>query len=147
MECECADGTSSLYWLPSKFSKVVWAQRGDFLIVEPDNTAAEASRDSKITCTIVQILFPEQVAHLRKLPCWPEGFPKEVRKPQGDMNDVPAQSAGEADCAHEAGAVEGTGAVDNGQDEGSESESDDADLFVNNNRNYDDLIESDGDED
>jgi hypothetical protein len=33
MECESADGSVSLYWLPSRFSKVVWAQRGDFLIV------------------------------------------------------------------------------------------------------------------
>ena len=33
MECESADSSVSLFWLPAKFSKVVWAQRGDFLIV------------------------------------------------------------------------------------------------------------------
>ena len=27
-------------------------------------------RDSKVTGTIVHILFPEQVAHLKKLACW-----------------------------------------------------------------------------
>eukprot|EP00277_Geminigera_cryophila_P041802 CAMPEP_0173114966 /NCGR_PEP_ID=MMETSP1102-20130122/48048_1 /TAXON_ID=49646 /ORGANISM="Geminigera sp., Strain Caron Lab Isolate" /LENGTH=133 /DNA_ID=CAMNT_0014017569 /DNA_START=26 /DNA_END=424 /DNA_ORIENTATION=+ len=83
MECESSDGSASLYWLPSKFSKVIWAQRGDFLIVEPDNSnsAAEAGgKDSKVTGTIVHILFPDQVAHLRKLPCWPEGFSKESKK-------------------------------------------------------------------
>jgi hypothetical protein len=68
-----ADGSVSLFWLPAKFSKNVWAQRGDYLIVEPDSSAGEAGRDSKVTGTIVQILFPEQVAHLRTLPCWPEG--------------------------------------------------------------------------
>ena len=26
MECECPDGSVSLFWLPSKFSKVIWAQ-------------------------------------------------------------------------------------------------------------------------
>jgi len=26
MECESSDGSASLYWLPSKFSKVIWAQ-------------------------------------------------------------------------------------------------------------------------
>ena len=61
----------SICRLPAKFSKVVWAQRGDYLIVEPERTTDEAGgRDSKVTGTIVHILFPEQVAHLKKLSCW-----------------------------------------------------------------------------
>ena len=144
MECEGPDGSVSLYWLPAKFSKVVWAQRGDYLIVEPeDSSAGEAGRDSKVTGTIVQILFPEQVAHLRKLPCWPGGFPKESKRPEGDAAPAARDAAGavEGGAEAEAGAGAGAGAADSGSD----SEDDDDDLFVNNNRNHDDLIDSDDD--
>jgi hypothetical protein len=169
MECEGADGSVSLFWLPAKFSKNVWAQRGDYLIVEPDSSAGEAGRDSKVTGTIVQILFPEQVAHLRTLPCWPEGFPKDSRKPEGDaaatreaadavggVGSGAGSGAGAgagagaragagagAEAGAEAGAGAGAGA--GAADDESESEDDDDDLFVNNNRNHDDLIDSDQD--
>lgn len=139
MECEGADGRISLYWLPAKFSKNVWAQRGDYLIVEPDSSAGEAGRDSKVTGTIVQILFPEQVAHLRTLPCWPEGFPKESRRPGGE-SAARREAADTVKGVGERGG-EGGGAAD----EERKSEDDDEDLFVNNNRNHDDLIDSDQD--
>ena len=60
MECESAEGSVSLYWLPSKFSKVVWAQRGDFLIVGMCLTvegcvymacALDATRSARAGCT------------------------------------------------------------------------------------------------
>ena len=72
-----------------------------------------------------------QVAHLRKLPSWPQGG-FEPKRP-GAATDAPQQrdAQGEEDGAAGAGGDEG-GAV-----EGSESEDDDADLFVNNNRNHD----------
>lgn len=54
-----------LCWLPNKFSKVVWAQRGDFLIVSP---SAPEEGETKITATIVHILFPEQVTIPRDAP-------------------------------------------------------------------------------
>ena len=141
MECEGADGSVSLFWLPAKFSKNVWAQRGDYLIVEPDSSAGEAGRDSKVTGTIVQILFPEQVAHLRTLPCWPEGFPKDSRKPEGDA----AATREAADAVGGVGSAVGAGAGAGVADDESESEDGDDDLFINNNRNHDDLIDSDQD--
>jgi hypothetical protein len=154
MECGSADGGVSLYWLPAKFSKVIWAQRGDFLIVEPDTTAtAEAGgRDSKVTGTIVHILFPEQVAHLRKLPCWPEGFAKETKKSEEPSSDSPSasKSAQEAVVLDASAAPKpkaaNDGIADDEDDEGSEGESDDDDdLFVNNNHQHEDLIGSDDD--
>jgi len=140
------------------------AQRGDFLIVEPDNSnsAAEAGgKDSKVTGTIVHILFPDQVAHLRKLPCWPEGFSKESKKSEEATLDASRRGGGggggdeKVDGVAAAGAGEGVEAVAGagvgveGRVEGSDSESedDDDDLFVNNNRNHDDLINSDSDGD
>ena len=58
-ECEGPDGETLLCWLPNKFSKVVWAQRGDFLIVAPQSPD---EGNTKISATISHILFPEQVS-------------------------------------------------------------------------------------
>ncbi|KAJ1475000.1 hypothetical protein T484DRAFT_1659183, partial [Baffinella frigidus] len=89
MECKLPDGAEVLCWLPSKLNKVVWAQRGDYLIVDP---SSEAEAGGKVTCTIVHILFPEQVGHLRKIGKWPEGFqPSET---QAQEKQPPANQEG-----------------------------------------------------
>ncbi len=49
----------------------MWAQRGDFLIAEPSSVDGA---QGKLSATIVHILFPDQVKHLRTLPCWPPAF-------------------------------------------------------------------------
>eukprot|EP00288_Rhodomonas_lens_P012976 CAMPEP_0177709548 /NCGR_PEP_ID=MMETSP0484_2-20121128/10862_1 /TAXON_ID=354590 /ORGANISM="Rhodomonas lens, Strain RHODO" /LENGTH=155 /DNA_ID=CAMNT_0019221173 /DNA_START=114 /DNA_END=581 /DNA_ORIENTATION=+ len=147
MECEKSDGTSLLCLLPAKFSKVVWAQRGDYLIVEP---TAEEGASGKVHSTIVHILFPEQVQHLRKLPCWPEGF--------GETSAVKGfgeASAGRAQAAEAAGAAstepaqkKPAGENEAGEKEdGDESEDSESDLFVNNNRLHQDSYEESEDED
>ncbi|EKX51291.1 hypothetical protein GUITHDRAFT_85170 [Guillardia theta CCMP2712] len=123
MECECEDGQTILCWLPAKFSKVVWAQRGDFLIVAPN--AKEES--SKVAATISHILFPEQVQHLRKLSCWPAGF-----------DSTESRQEGSAASSRPSQAVRGDDEEDGEDSDGSGS---DPDLFVNQNRLHDDSFE------
>mmetsp|Transcript_32419 Transcript_32419/g.65069 ORF Transcript_32419/g.65069 Transcript_32419/m.65069 type:complete len:186 (+) Transcript_32419:25-582(+) len=134
MECEKADTSTLLCFLPAKFSKVVWAQRGDFLIVEP---SAEEGATGKVHHTIVHILFPEQVQHLRKLPCWPAGFGERTSRPEQAAasseraTDVACDESGQTNQA-------GEGQVAEDEQSGSDSESD---LFVNNNRLHEDSYE------
>lgn len=71
-ECEGPDGETLLCWLPNKFSKVVWAQRGDFLIVAPQSPD---EGNTKISATISHILFPEQVSLSPPPPSLPPSLP------------------------------------------------------------------------
>jgi hypothetical protein len=143
-ECEGPDGETLLCWLPNKFSKVVWAQRGDFLIVAPQSPD---EGNTKISATISHILFPEQVLplslsspspppstsssrprpstlnpnhsqadHLRPMACWPERWAKAA-----DVEDRPA--------------------VERDGEDGSGSEGDDDDLFQNTNGMQEDSYE------
>eukprot|EP00960_Hanusia_phi_P062306 765110-Hanusia_phi.AAC.1 len=124
MECECEDGQSILCWLPAKFSKVVWAQRGDFLIVAPN----AKDESSKVAATIAHILFPEQVQHLRKMPCWPAGFDSNDSRQEGTAaSSRPSQTGGED--------------VDGDDRDSDGSDTSDPDLFVNQNRLHDDSFE------
>ena len=104
--------------------KVVWAQRGDFLIAEP--SCADGAQ-GKLSATIVHILFPEQVKHLRTLSCWPSAFDTLVaRDPEGC-----AASSEEHANPHE---------------QGDKSESEDSDLFENTNRVHYDSFEDDNED-
>ena len=99
MECESSAGGNILCLLPAKFSRVVWAQRGDFLIVEP-LTSENSQGPGKISANIVHILFPEQVDHLRKIESWPEYFKtveepeRQARKPAPDVGTVGSREDG-----------------------------------------------------
>ncbi len=129
-ECENAEGITLLCWLPNKFSKVVWAQRGDYLIVAPSN---EEEESGKVSATIVHILFPEQVDHLRALPCWPEGFKKEIVTKSEEEIEARLERSCRVDDKE-------------GSEEG-ESDEDDGDLFVNSNRDADDSYDEEEEED
>ena len=93
-----------------------------------------------------------QVAHLRKLPCWPEGFPNDAKKgrkveeaSKGEEKEGNVETGhGQARGARPAAQPGTGGSRESGSEE--EDESDDDDLFVNNNRNHDDLIDSDSDD-
>lgn len=153
MECENSDGTTILCLLPAKFSKVrhfsneksvtfllnelnchiwcqqvVWAQRGDFLIAEPSSVDGG---QGKLSATIVHILFPEQVKHLRTLACWPSSFDTSVPR---DSEET-AASRQTLDDAAETRPLDQTD-----EDSGS-----DVDLFQNTNRMHYDSYDEEND--
>jgi translation initiation factor IF-1 len=157
MECKSADGEELLCWLPQKFSKVVWAQRGDFLIVTP---SADPDHTGKVAHTIVHILFPEQCSHLRKIGKWPDGFSGAEQAPaqsggdNGEGAGTPAVAGGDRVVDAVAAGVAGLGlvggaassgaaggAADGGGSEGSDGSDNDDDLFVNRNGMHEDSWE------
>jgi len=59
--------------VPSKFNKVIWIGRGDYLIVEPSNESVKM-QSGEIKGHILHVLYKDQIHHLKSLKLWPEQF-------------------------------------------------------------------------
>jgi probable RNA-binding protein EIF1AD len=66
-QVETADGVSTLCLMPAKFHKKLWVKRGGYLIIEHSQDAASDS-SSKVTGTIVAVLYEEHIKQLKKHP-------------------------------------------------------------------------------
>eukprot|EP01103_Thecamoeba_quadrilineata_P019676 TRINITY_DN8076_c0_g1_i1.p1 TRINITY_DN8076_c0_g1~~TRINITY_DN8076_c0_g1_i1.p1 ORF type:complete len:133 (+),score=30.60 TRINITY_DN8076_c0_g1_i1:132-530(+) len=86
LEIEYPNGEKVLCLLPSKFIKKIWVKRGDFLIVDP--VAGNKTTDCKILATVRNILYPDQIKHLRQKQLWPSEFePKQQQKEDDIISD------------------------------------------------------------
>jgi len=141
---ENGDKNTVLAILPTKFRKLVWLKRNDYVIAQTvedleDETAieeqehdnkksgssksAEKETNEGIRYMITHILYKDQIQHLISKDLWPGH----------DPNFVPSDARAGPDAAED---VQDDGIVyqdnyDNSDDEGSEN---DADLFMNTNR-------------
>lgn len=65
--------------LPTKFRKLVWVKRNDFVIVQTTDEGIDESDTTTsagtIRCIINHILYKEQVNHLKTKGLWPEDDP------------------------------------------------------------------------
>eukprot|EP00743_Colponemidia_sp_Colp-15_P007390 GILK01007983.1.p1 GENE.GILK01007983.1~~GILK01007983.1.p1 ORF type:complete len:146 (-),score=30.42 GILK01007983.1:126-563(-) len=68
VDIETQDGIAALARMPSKFNKLIWIKRGDFLIVSMEASATGPSYE------VVHILQKPQVKHLQKNGLWPVAF-------------------------------------------------------------------------
>lgn len=66
-QVEYSDGRRTLCLMPAKFNKKLWVRRGGYLIVE-ESEAAQQDSASRVTGTIVSVLYDEHVRQLQKLP-------------------------------------------------------------------------------
>ena len=142
-----AKRVSKLAILPTKFRKLVWLKRNDFVIVatgsddDDEDETATADGDSKEDTTkassggirfiITHILYKEQVKHLRSKGLWPTGddeFEEDVSNENGENKPSPMDHL-ETSVADD-GIVYGR----DGYDMDSDDEDVDDDLFVNTNR-------------
>ena len=136
--------TPQLAILPTKFNKLVWVKRNDFVIVQTgddkDNDNDDNGNESKATTTdqggirymISHILYKEQVKHLKSKGLWPKDDPEFSSAPGEDFEQINTEEKDD-------GIVYATGYDD--------EEDDDADLFVNTNRINRLEIEDSSDED
>ncbi|KXZ47675.1 hypothetical protein GPECTOR_33g557 [Gonium pectorale] len=132
IEVEFPDGRQTLVLMPAKFNKKLWVKRGGFLLVE-NSEAAEG--DTKVTGSILSILYDDQIKQLRKMPgVWPEAF--ESKEGKASLEDMMPPSGSDGEGEEE----EGPGAGDDG---------DLPPLHQNTNRKvvYHDVSDSDDDED
>lgn len=125
--CVANDDTVYLAILPTKFHKLVWVKRGDYVLVqvgdEVDADEGKAKGDNHhedgggIRHMISHILYKDQVKHLKSKGLWPDDDP-EFSKGTGAQEDEENENVEEDD-----------GIVYQDYDD----EADD-DLFVNTNR-------------
>mmetsp|Transcript_53789 Transcript_53789/g.64902 ORF Transcript_53789/g.64902 Transcript_53789/m.64902 type:complete len:260 (+) Transcript_53789:106-885(+) len=94
--------------LPTKFRKLIWVKRGDYVIVECGND--DNSDQNGIRYLIKTVLYKKQVAHLKSVNKWPALFVDEegpvedvgatvirLREERGDEVDGDAATSGEDD--------------------------------------------------
>lgn len=126
--CVAGESSSNLAILPTKFHKLVWVKRGDYVLVEVGQDGKEdeskTSVDGGIRHMITHILYKDQISHLRSKSLWP---------------DDPEFAAGEA--------TEARDLEEECNDDGIIFQEPDEDIFVNTNRIAKlEINESSGDE-
>lgn len=111
-----AQGDTFLVSMPTKFRKNIWIKRGDYVIVDP------IEEGEKVKAEICSILYKDHIQYLQKQQLWPEGFCDEP-PPAQDKTRKESEKKDQAE--------------DGDEEEFSESEDDESDLFVNTNHcNY-----------
>jgi len=84
MEVLTAGGETSLAMLPTKFRKLIWVKRGDFVMCTgTDGSADLETRDGKggkVNFMVTHILYEQQKKHLVSVGMWPEVFATAVAK-------------------------------------------------------------------
>ncbi|CAJ1058350.1 probable RNA-binding protein EIF1AD [Xyrichtys novacula] len=112
-ETVTAQGETFLVSMPTKFRKNIWIKRGDFVIVDP------IEEGEKVKAEISFILYKDHIQYLQQEQLWPEGF----------MEGLSEQDRTHKEQGKEEDTVQ--------EEEVSDSEDDESDLFVNTNRcNY-----------
>jgi probable RNA-binding protein EIF1AD len=128
------DRTPQLALLPTKFHKLVWVKRGDYVIVQTGGKAHEEEKDNDdetgIRFIISHILYKDQVKHLQIKGLWPE------KDPEFNRDAVRGGGAEDGEAQEDADEEDDDASQDEG-DDGivySTGYEDDDDLFVNTNR-------------
>lgn len=91
--------SSELAILPTKFRKLIWVKRGDYVIVGGDDTTKTASEEqhlsskNKVRYMVRHILYKDQIQHLKALEQWPSQFQQQEQ----DENDEENSDDGDDD--------------------------------------------------
>ena len=99
--CVANDDNVHLAILPTKFHKLVWVKRGDYVLVQVGHedeegggdggkTKGDKSDDGGIRHMISHILYKDQVKHLQSKEMWPDDDPEFAKGPgaqDGDENE------------------------------------------------------------
>ncbi|EKU20680.1 rna binding protein, partial [Nannochloropsis gaditana CCMP526] len=155
------ENSGSLALLPTKFRKLIWVKRGDFVIVSgtSHDFQTAAGEKGKVKFMVEHILYKEQVKHLKDQGMWPVVFSEPAEQgpahkgegrselEHGANQRVEPEGGGQEKCQNgnptrERVGREGDGnvsafQVEDGDSTGSQYESDEedySDLHVNTNR-------------
>jgi probable RNA-binding protein EIF1AD len=112
------DTSTELAILPTKFRKLIWVKRGDFIIVGGDDTTKVAPQEqqqpstkNKVRYMVRHILYKDQISHLKSLKLWPSQF----------LQQEPDDTDDKASCESD------------DEDDDDDDDSLENDLFVNTN--------------
>ena len=84
MEVLTAGGETSLAMLPTKFRKLIWVKRGDFVMATGVDKGAEcethSGKGTKVNFMVTHVLYKEQIKHLQQKALWPDAFAAAVAR-------------------------------------------------------------------
>ena len=71
-----ADGSTGLAILPTKFRKLVWVKRGDYVIIAGSTEDIEVSDGNigAVNFRVSAVLYKDQVRHIKQQGLWPQRF-------------------------------------------------------------------------
>ncbi|EQC32968.1 hypothetical protein, variant [Saprolegnia diclina VS20] len=138
-EVETPTGDKGLAMLPTKYRKLIWIRRGDFLIV----SGADDAKKGAVNFSVEHILYKDQIKNLKAKDLWPDVFVEDETKREYDES-LSALADKVADVSQGNGKVDKFGNTIEGamgdesdeDDDDSESDDDHPDdlMFVNRNR-------------
>jgi probable RNA-binding protein EIF1AD len=103
LELQAESGVVGLAMLPTKFRKLVWIKRGDFVIIsaaEGDFTTADGSA-GRVRFMIDHILYADQIKHLKACGKWPAAFESAAAAagaPDAGVGGDVAETVGDAEA-------------------------------------------------
>jgi probable RNA-binding protein EIF1AD len=98
IEIICGDGTEGLAVLPTKFRKLVWIKRGDYVIVAGASADIEtaAGATGAIRFRVVHVLYREQIKFIKNAGMWPPSFDAVQLLSEGAAEEPPGEPPGPA---------------------------------------------------
>jgi probable RNA-binding protein EIF1AD len=102
VEVEYPNKEKILVMMPSKFKKLVWTKKGDYLIIATDRS--EHNR-GKIKGIIEHVLLPHQIKHLKRIGVWPIEFVEKTPEIR-DNNAMKEQEQEETENCKESNHIE-----------------------------------------
>eukprot|EP01006_Ploeotia_vitrea_P016899 TRINITY_DN47830_c0_g1_i2.p1 TRINITY_DN47830_c0_g1~~TRINITY_DN47830_c0_g1_i2.p1 ORF type:complete len:173 (-),score=47.41 TRINITY_DN47830_c0_g1_i2:126-644(-) len=120
------DGTEELTTLPRKFHKILWIQRGNFVVVDvpPEAKSGDTVNTQKVRTTISIILTPNAIKQLKAAGEWPAEFADESKAATSPSKEETTQDDGSDEEEEEEEFVNPNRANNNWYD-GDESEEED----------------------
>ncbi len=73
-DIQLCHGEHELARLPSKFNKLIWIKKNDFVIVERNDEPSVANDTSKVKYTIRSVVNKDNIREMRKANIWPSQF-------------------------------------------------------------------------
>lgn len=103
LEVRGADGSGALAILPTKFRRLVWIKRNDFVIASQSHDAYETAggASGRVKFMIEHILYPAQIKHLMSSGKWPAAF---AAVPPSEPDETHAAAAGGPEASSDADA-------------------------------------------
>ncbi|KAF0701122.1 Aste57867_8419 [Aphanomyces stellatus] len=128
------EGKTGIAMLPTKYRKLIWIRRGDYLIV------GETTGDKKgaVNYMVEHILYKEQIKHLKKKDLWPAAFTvdeSEISSKEEENSMSRSETVDQVLCSQRS------------YNENDDETQNDPVLFVNRNRMGGQYVDEDDDDD
>eukprot|EP01114_Cavostelium_apophysatum_P005247 TRINITY_DN1601_c0_g1_i1.p1 TRINITY_DN1601_c0_g1~~TRINITY_DN1601_c0_g1_i1.p1 ORF type:complete len:176 (-),score=31.18 TRINITY_DN1601_c0_g1_i1:71-598(-) len=85
-EVELPEGDKILVQIPTRFRKLVWIKKGNFLIINRPNNWDNL--EYKVKAMVQHVLFPDQIKNIKKEGLWPMPFEESPRPELANKKNI-----------------------------------------------------------